>query len=112
MTVAQKKDIKIIGELKSHLQRKFKTDISEIVLFGSRAKGKATTDSDYDILLILNKEAYNWTYKNQLLDYAYDFQFSKDVFLDVHIISKDEIEHSMRGKQPIIQNAIKNGVYA
>lgn len=40
----------ILGQVKSVLEKKFKHEIKNIILFGSRFKGNAEKYSDYDIL--------------------------------------------------------------
>jgi predicted nucleotidyltransferase len=52
----------LIKELKSALVANFGEDIKDVILFGSRATGKAHKDSDYDVLIILNND-YDWEYR-------------------------------------------------
>lgn len=43
----------ILKDLNGKLREKFAGDLKEVILFGSRVSGKAHTDSDYDLLIIL-----------------------------------------------------------
>jgi predicted nucleotidyltransferase len=46
----------ILRELKDLLQERFHGDIQEVILFGSQATGTAREDSDYDILIVVNRD--------------------------------------------------------
>ncbi len=104
------KDKAIVTELKNQLISEFRTDVDKVILFGSRAYGKPHKYSDYDILLILNKEHYDWKYKSKIIDNIYDLELEKNIVFDVHIISNYELEKSLRGIQPIFKNAIQKGI--
>ncbi|MDO8930482.1 MAG: nucleotidyltransferase domain-containing protein [Bacteroidota bacterium] len=45
-------------EIKQHLNKHLNNIVSDVVIFGSRAKDTANEYSDYDVLIILNTE-YN-----------------------------------------------------
>ncbi len=102
--------IKIISDLKKHLLNFYGSSVKEVILFGSQAKGVAAEGSDYDVLIILDKE-YNWIDENRILDLCYDVDLKYNILIDAHIISVKEI-NSPRGRQPIFVNAIKSGLYA
>jgi predicted nucleotidyltransferase len=46
----------ILRDLKNHLQKGFQNSVKDIVLFGSQATGKPTENSDYDVLIVLNRD--------------------------------------------------------
>ena len=100
-----------LGIIRAKLLNEFGDEIKEVVLFGSRAKGDATKDSDYDILIILNKNDYNWKYKYRINEVIYDFELDNDIIIDSHILSEYEVNNTLRGSQPIFINALENGIY-
>jgi len=102
--------IKILKDLKEYLQINFGTEVKDVILFGSQSKNLEVPDSDYDILIILDKE-YNWKDENKILDLCFDINMKYNILIDAHIISKKELD-SVRGKQPIFINALNHGVYA
>lgn len=101
---------KILKQFKSQLIQHFGNDIRDIILFGSQVTGDMHEDSDYDILIILNRN-YDRIYKEKILGVVYDFELTYEIFIDFKIISTQELKHSIRGKQPIFQDAIKQGVH-
>jgi predicted nucleotidyltransferase len=101
----------IIKELKSALVAQFGEDIKDVILFGSRATGKAHKDSDYDVLIILNND-YDWEYRCRITEVVYDLELKYDIFIDKKIISENELHRTIKGKHPLYQDAVQEGIYA
>ena len=98
----------ILKDLKQNLLAKF--DLNLLVLFGSQASGKENENSDFDILVVLNK--MNSTKDvSQIMDICYAIDLKYNMLLDAHILTKADL-NSLRGRQPIFVNALKNGIYA
>ncbi len=101
---------KILIDLKSHLIKNYGNSVKDVILFGSQARGDSKKYSDYDVLIVLEKD-YSGKDENQILDLCYDIDLKYDILLDVHLLSSNEMK-SIRGKQPVFVNAIKSGIYA
>jgi len=101
---------KILIDLKQHLQKQYGDSIKDVVLFGSQVSGDSNEYSDYDILIVLDKD-YTGKDENKILDLFYDIDLKYNILLDIHLLSKREMK-SKRGKQPIFINALKSGLYA
>ncbi len=102
--------LKILKELKSHLLLNIGSEIDSVILFGSQVDDTSDINSDFDILILLNSKI-DWKLKRKISDYCFEIELTYDILIDSHIISKDEL-NSIRGKQPIFQNAIESGIYA
>lgn len=105
------KSNKILKQLKNKLIQRFGDDVKDVILFGSQATDKATEYSDYDIVIIVNRN-YDWKYKNNIYDAVFDIEYQFNIIIDVHLVSDYELKHSLRGAYPLFQKAIKNGIYA
>lgn len=101
---------KILSDLKNHLVKNYIKSIKDVILFGSRARGNSDPWSDYDVLIIVDKD-YSGKDENQILDLCFDINLKYDILLDVHVLSSKEL-NTLRGKQPVFINAIKSGIYA
>ncbi|MGJ3250527.1 MAG: nucleotidyltransferase domain-containing protein [Elainellaceae cyanobacterium] len=44
----------VLNTLKQYLQAQYQTRLRQVVLFGSHARQQATTDSDVDVLIVLD----------------------------------------------------------
>ena len=100
----------ILKDIKRHLQEKLGNYIQDIILFGSQSKGLSNQDSDFDIL-ILAKSKPDWNMKRKISDFCYDIDLKYNIVTDTHILSRQEL-NELRGKQPIFQKAIQEGIYA
>jgi predicted nucleotidyltransferase len=105
------KQIIILKVLKQSLVDTFGENIKQVILFGSQTINKANENSDYDILIVLKNE-YDWIYKDKVYTECYNVELKEDVFFDINIISENELNNTLRGKQSFILNAINKGVIA
>ena len=101
----------VITELKRILVSQFGDNIKDVILFGSQASGKSSEDSDYDILILLADD-YDWKYQNLIFDKAFDVGLKLQVLFDLHLLSVNEKNNMLRGKEPIFVNALEKGIHA
>jgi predicted nucleotidyltransferase len=100
-----------LKELKDLLVAHFGEDINNVILFGSQVTGKTHEDSDFDVLIILNRD-FDWDYQRRVTAVVYDLELKYDIFIDKKLISIDELHHSIKGKHPLYWDAIEQGIYA
>lgn len=103
--------LNIIKELKQMLIAQFGDNIKDVILFGSRISGTANEYSDYDVLIVLSSD-YDWHYKNEILRVVYNLELEKDIMIDFHLLSTNEVSNTLRGAQPVFINAMTKGIYA
>ena len=101
------KDKLILSRAKNLISKEF--PIEKLILFGSRAKGKAKKFSDYDILVV-TKNHLNWQQKRRISDLTLDIDLEFDVITDVKIYSKNDIEKTILGQTLLMQNALRDGI--
>ena len=102
--------LKVLKELKQLLRSRFGAYILEVILFGSRAYGGYNSDSDFDLLILLDGD-YDWKTEENIINEMYELTLKYEVFFDTHFLSISEID-TLRGRQPIYQNAMNKGMYA
>nr|NQU91974.1 nucleotidyltransferase domain-containing protein [Bacteroidota bacterium] len=101
----------IVKELKKILVENLGDNVSDVVMFGSQLRGSALADSDIDILIVLNSDN-DGALKRKINHLCYQIDLKYAVFLDTTIISKNELNSSLRGKHPLFINALQEGYYA
>jgi len=82
---------------------------AEIILYGSRARGTARTDSDWDFLILL-PASRDKTLENQIKDRLYDVELETDTVLSSIIRSKQEWLSSRYAILPLRQQIEQDGV--
>ena len=88
-----------IEEIRPHL--------SSIYLFGSRARGKAGPNSDYDLLVILPRK--NQQIKDQLYEASVDVYMEKGADISLKIIQQKDFDRMNKLSAPFIENILRDG---
>jgi predicted nucleotidyltransferase len=72
----------ILRRLRAALDDLYGERIERVVLFGSRARGDACEDSDYDVAVFLRDLTDRWHELDRLADLRTEFLENADVFID------------------------------
>jgi predicted nucleotidyltransferase len=72
----------VLMQFRSALDQLFGTRIDRVLLFGSRARGDAHPDSDYDVAVFLKSLDDRWGEYNRLADLRSQFLDDTGAFID------------------------------
>ena len=75
-------DDPILKRVRAALVELYGDRIERVVLFGSRARGDAGEDSDYDVAVFLRNLSDRWRELDRLADLRADFLRDSEVFID------------------------------
>jgi uncharacterized protein len=102
-----KKDSKILNKISGIASENIPD--SEIYLYGSRARGDFKDLSDWDILVLLNRNILPFDYETKIMDLFYDLELETGQIISPLIYSKKEWEenHSLT---PLYSNILKEGI--
>jgi predicted nucleotidyltransferase len=96
----------VLAAIKKRLYETLGDNVQQIILFGSRARGDAERDSDYDILLLVEKRTE--ALEDQMDDVAYEML---DRYGAVVVIFVDEMEIFEREvHEPLFCNIRQEGI--
>lgn len=95
-----------IKSLKEELSKRFK--LVDLWLFGSKARGDDTQESDIDVMIQLVET--NPETESQIYDIVYEINLKNDTFISVIIFSKYEIHEGPMAESPIYKIIQKAGV--
>ena len=71
----------VMARFRAALNDAYGDRIERVVLFGSRARGDARLDSDYDVAVFLNDFADRWEEANRIADIATDILDATGAFI-------------------------------
>ncbi len=81
-------------------------DPSRIILFGSGARGSMTEDSDFDILVVVNREIHRRKTAQLIYKNISDIGFASDII----VITEKDVELYKDAEDSIINPALKEGI--
>ncbi|MBI5057694.1 MAG: nucleotidyltransferase domain-containing protein [Nitrospirae bacterium] len=101
-----KKDLKVIEHFKTLVFQKVK--VHEIRVFGSRARGDATEESDLDVLVVV--DCLDHETEKYISDCAWEAGFPEDIIIIPVAISLDTLKNSPLRESVFIKNVYREGV--
>ncbi|MBM4136111.1 MAG: nucleotidyltransferase domain-containing protein [Nitrospira sp.] len=102
----QEKDHRILAKFKSLVSQK--TKVLEIKVFGSRARGDATPESDLDVHVVV--DYLDHAIERYISDCAWEAGFPEDVTVMPITISMDTLKNSPMRESVFIKNVYREGV--
>ena len=86
-------------------------EVKKLILFGSRARGDARTDSDWDFLVVINPPVI-WPEKRKIWLSVSRKLAKHYIAAELLIKSEDEYSHDISDKGKVTYYANKEGVFA
>jgi|SRR5271167_2129842 len=80
---AKPQDDPVLKRFRAALDEMYGPRLTRVVLFGSRARGDAQPDSDYDVAVFLTPLGDRWKELDRLADLRLKFLDETDAFFDV-----------------------------
>src|SRR3972149_9209314 len=96
------KDLEIVERFKELLSRKVK--IHELKVYGSRARGDSSPESDLDLLVVV--EQLDFSIEKYISDCAWEAGFPEDVIVMPVAISLDTLRNSPIRESVFIKNVV------
>jgi uncharacterized protein len=112
-TIVKKKEDITIHDLTDIIREEFSKKnipIDQLYLFGSRAKGNARPDSDYDFLVVTAIQIERLIQRRIISEIRRRLVFDFDIDADILVIPKDLIPSSLKDKGRISYYAIREGI--
>ncbi len=99
----------VLKEFKVKIQRLYGEKLKNIILYGSWARNEATTDSDIDLLVVLEGDIKPGEEIDRMIDIITDINLEHSVLISVYPVSARDY---FTLKSPLLMNARREGVPA
>lgn len=99
-------ELKAIGELKKALEERI--GAIEIKVFGSKARGDASPDSDIDVMIVVDR--YSAEAESIIDDLTFEINLANDCFISTVVFGKKEIEEGPLSESPLYKVVEKEGI--
>ncbi len=83
--------------------------ISQVILFGSKARGDSSPESDIDMLLLLNKSIDN-DLREAISSIKYDIELKYDIVISLIIENESSWQSNLSKAMPLHWNIEREGV--
>lgn len=103
-----KEDRKILTEFSERIRRIFPS--ARIWAFGSRARGAATWESDFDTCIVLDR--LDESMDRQIRDIAWEVGFEHDRVITTIVFDSDQFEKGPTSESTLVGNILQEGVAA
>jgi len=98
---------RIASLIKNQISRK--NPDADVILFGSRARGQATDESDWDILILLNINKVDKVLEKEYREELFDVELEIGEPISTFVYSKSDWESKFR-VTPLYKNIKKEGI--
>ncbi|HBL74163.1 MAG: hypothetical protein A2W90_17575 [Bacteroidetes bacterium GWF2_42_66] len=99
-------EVKILKQIKRIV--KGKEPLAKIYLYGSRSRGTAKDDSDWDLLILLNKDKISPEDEREITYPLYDLEFDTGEIISPMIYTEKEWNSKYK-VTPFYQNVMREG---
>jgi len=84
--------------------------LEDLFLFGSTVRGEASgLDSDVDFLAVVADDADRDAIENRLRDVAYDVMLEFGPVVEVHVLSRPEVDRYREQGHPFVRHVLGEG---
>lgn len=99
---------RIVEEFKKQIERQFPGELVRLVLFGSKARGNATRESDIDVLVVIRTE--NWKLGDDIRALGYALEVEHGVVLSIQVMSRAHYEELQTCGTQFLKAVERDGV--
>src|SRR3954469_19268477 len=96
----------LLTRIRAALDEMYGERVAQIVLFGSRARGEARPDSDYDLAVFFNAMSDRWHEFHRLADLRVRFLDETGAFLDM----KPYLAGAWDDRTPLMHEIRREGI--
>jgi predicted nucleotidyltransferase len=97
----------IAAKVAEELRGLYGERLRQVLLFGSWARGDAVSDSDLDLLVVLDRVEQPWSERQQMAEILWRHSYEGDIVVTVLPVGEAEFENSA---EPVLIRARKEGL--
>ncbi len=93
-----------MAEFVKRLRLGLSTNVVDVRLFGSEARGDSTPESDIDVLVVVQPESERAALEDRAIDIAFDVNLEFGVYISPRVITQGILNDPVWGETPFIKN--------
>ena len=92
----------------AELQKRFAADVHQVILFGSAARGETASESDIDLLIVVDKDS--WDLQTKIDELSVETDLAYDVVVSDMIISAERFQEMRQQRETLYKNIEREGI--
>ena len=93
-----------LAEFVNRLRSGLPENLVDIRLFGSEARGEATSESDLDVLVVVEPDSSRVPLEDRVIDIAFDVNLAFNVYISPRVVTPAILNHPVWSTTAFIKN--------
>lgn len=107
MLQTQRKTVNVLIPLRNYLQQEYQERLDRVILFGSQARGNATTSSDIDVLIVLQDPVNASSELDRTSHFIAQFCLDHNLLISRLFMPRSRFENE---NSPLLRNIRQEGI--
>ena len=99
-----------VEEFVSRLRHALAGNMVDVRLFGSEARGQATSESDIDVLVVVQPDRDRVLFEDRVIDIAFDVNLDFGVYISPRVVTQGILNDPVWRETPFIKNVARESV--
>ena len=96
-----------MAEFVRRLRQFLSANIVDVRLFGSEARGEATSESDIDVLIVVQPDTARVPLEDRIVDIAFDVNLDFGVYISPRVVTPGILQDPVWGETPFIKTVAR-----
>lgn len=96
-----------VEEFVRRLRQTLSTNVVDVRLFGSEARGDATSESDIDVLVVVQPDTERVRFEDRIIDMAFDVNLDFGVYISPRVVTPGILNDPVWRETPFIKNVAR-----
>ena len=99
-----------VEEFVSRIRQALSSNVVDVRLFGSEARGEATSESDIDALVVVQPDMDRVQFEDRIIDIAFDVNLDFGVYISPRVVTPEILNDPVWRETPFIKNVARESI--
>jgi predicted nucleotidyltransferase len=99
-----------VEEFVRRLRQTLLSNIVDVRLFGSEARGEATSESDIDVLVVVQPDTERVRFEDRIIDIAFDVNLDFGIYISPRVVTPGILNDPVWRETPFIKNVARESI--
>ena len=99
-----------LAEFVTRLRRALGESLVDVRLFGSEARGEASSESDIDVLVVVEPDSARAAIEDRVIDLAFDVNVPFNVYISPRVVTPGILNDPVWGESPFVKAVARESI--